>query len=251
MSTTLRNGSRMLALVLLALAPAELAAQLPPPAELMAAYNKAIGGDAAFAKYQAMHATGSFAIPSMGMSAGIDVYSARPNKMLTVSNIPGMGEMRQGFDGEVAWAIDPMRGARVLEGAELAMIKDQAAFDSDLRKPENFKSVETVEKTTMGGQECYKVKLVWNSGRESYDCYSVDNGLLVARMETQESDMGQIEATTLLQDYTDFGGIMLPKKNVVSAMGMEQVITIDNVEFLSPNDSTFELPAEIKALVNK
>jgi len=251
MSAILRNGSRTLTLSLLLLAPSALSAQLPPAAELMAAYNKAIGGEAAFAKYQGMHATGSFAIPSMGMSAGIEVYSARPNRMLTVSSIPGMGEMRQGYDGVTAWAIDPMRGARVLEGAELAMIKDQSAFDSDLRRPEKFKSAETVEKTTLGGKECYKVKLVWNSGRESFDCYSAADGLLVARIENQESDMGQIEATTLLQDYTDFGGIKLPKKNVVSAMGMEQVITIDTVEFITPDDARFELPAEIKALIKK
>jgi hypothetical protein len=251
MSAMLRTGSRILATISLLLAPAAASAQLPAAADLMAAYNKAIGGEAAFAKYQGMHAVGSFAIPSMGMTAGIEVYSARPNKMLTVSNIPGMGEMRQGFDGTTAWAIDPMRGARILEGAELTMVKDRAAFDSDLRKLSDFKSAETVEKTTLGGQECYKVKLVWNSGRESFDCYSAADGMLVARIETQESDMGAIEAVTLLQEYTDFGGIKLPKKNVVTAMGMEQVISIDKVEFITPEDARFEPPAEIKALIKK
>ena len=247
MSAILRSG-RLLAGALLLLAPAAASAQLPAAADLMAAYNKAIGGEAAFAKYQGMHVTGSFAIPSMGMSAGMEVYSARPNKMLTVSSIPGMGEMRQGFDGETAWGIDPMRGARILQGPELAMIQDQAGFDADLRVMSKFKSAETVEKTTLGGQECYKVKLVWLSGRESYDCYSAANGLLVARIENQESDMGRIEATTLLQDYTDFGGIMIPKKSVVTAMGMEQVLTIEKVEFDAVDAAKFELPAEIKAL---
>jgi len=247
MSAILRSG-RLLAGALLLLAPAAASAQLPAAADLMAAYNKAIGGEAAFAKYQGMHVTGSFAIPSMGMSAGMEVYSARPNKMLTVSSIPGMGEMRQGFDGETAWGIDPMRGARILQGPELAMIQDQAGFDADLRVMSKFKSAETVEKTTLGGQECYKVKLVWLSGRESFDCYSAANGLLVARIENQESDMGRIEATTLLQDYTDFGGIMIPKKSVVTAMGMEQVLTIEKVEFDTVDAAKFELPAEIKAL---
>ena len=247
MSAILRSG-RLLAGALLLLAPAAASAQLPAAADLMAAYNKAIGGEAAFAKYQGIHVTGSFAIPSMGMSAGMEVYSARPNKMLTVSSIPGMGEMRQGFDGETAWGIDPMRGARILQGPELAMIQDQAGFDADLRVMSKFKSAETVEKTTLGGQECYKVKLVWLSGRESFDCYSAANGLLVARIENQESDMGRIEATTLLQDYTDFGGIMIPKKSVVTAMGMEQVLTIEKVEFDTVDAAKFELPAEIKAL---
>lgn len=247
MSALRRTGTRLLALALL-LAPAAASAQLPAAADLMAAYNKAIGGQAAFAKHQSMHMTGNFAIPSMGMSAGMDVYSARPNKMLTVTNIPGMGEMRQGFDGETVWGIDPMRGARILEGAEANMIKDQADFESDIRDIAKFKSAETVEKTTLGGQECYKVKLVWNSGRESFDCYSPANGLLVARIETQESDMGKIEATTILQDWTDFGGIMIPKKSTVSAMGMEQVLSVEKIEFDAVDPALFQLPAEIKAL---
>jgi hypothetical protein len=79
MSAILRSG-RLLAGALLLLAPAATSAQLPAAADLMAAYNKAIGGEAAFAKYQGMHVTGSFAIPSMGMSAGLEVYSARPNR---------------------------------------------------------------------------------------------------------------------------------------------------------------------------
>lgn len=247
MSATRRTGTRLLALALL-LAPAAVSAQLPAAADLMAAYNKAIGGEAAFAKHQAMHMTGSFAIASMGMSAGMEVFSARPNKMFTITNIPGLGEMRQGYDGETAWGIDPMRGARILEGPELAMIKDQAGFDSDLRVMSRFKSAETVEKATFGGQECYKVKLVWLSGRESFDCYGTANGLLVARIESQESDMGKIEAVTLLQDYTDFGGILVAKKTVVTAMGMEQVLSIDKIEFDAVDPAKFELPAEIKAL---
>jgi hypothetical protein len=251
MFAMLRTGSRILAALSLLLAPAVASAQLPAAAELFAAYNKAIGGEAAFARHQGMHAVGSFSIPSMGMTAGIETYSARPNKMLIVTNIPGMGEMRQGYDGTTAWAIDPMRGARILEGAELTMLKDRSAFDADLRKLSDYKSAETVEKTTMGGQECYKVKLVWNSGRESFDCYSTANGLLVARIENQESDMGRIEAVTLLQDYTDFDGLKLPKKNVVQAMGMEQVITIDKVEFTAQEDTRFDPPAEIKALIKK
>jgi hypothetical protein len=33
-------------------------------------------------------------------------------------------------------------------------------------------------------------------------------------------------------------------------MGQEQVMVIENVEFPAPDDSVFELPPEIQALVN-
>ena len=32
----------------------------------------------------------------------------------------------------------------------------------------------------MNEQECWKVKVVWKSGRETRDCYSTASGLLIA-----------------------------------------------------------------------
>jgi hypothetical protein len=250
MATTKRTGIGLLAALLL-LSPSGVAAQLPSPAELMAAHNQAIGGEAAFAQHQALHTTGTFAIPVAGITGGLETYRVRPNTTLTISVMPGMGELRGGFNGEVGWGIDPMNGARLLGGTELELVRDQARFDGDLRQPENFKSVETVEKTTVGGQECYKVRLVWRSGRETFDCYSVTNRLLIARIESHEGDQGRVEALTLLQDYTDFGGIKLPKRSVTAVLDMEQVITIEKVDFAPPDPARLELPPEIKALIRK
>ena len=250
-SDMLRAGSRrVLTAAALLCAPAALQAQaLPAAADLMAAYTQAVGGEAAWSKLQGMHTTGSYTVPAMGMSAEFNVWNARPAMMLLIINIPGMGEMRQGYDGTTAWAVDPMQGARVLSGSELTATQDQAGFDSSLRLIKNFKSAETVEKTTLGGHECYKVKLVWKSGRETYDCYSTADGMLVAQVAVQESPMGTVEATTTLSEYKAFGDIKLPTKSNISMMGMEQVLTITGVEFTAVEESRFQLPPEVKALV--
>ena len=34
--------------------------------------------------------------------------------------------------------------------------------------------METVEKTELGGQPCYRVKIVWTSGREAFECFSAE-----------------------------------------------------------------------------
>ena len=249
---TLRTGMRRVATAAaLVLVPAALGAQeLPAAADLMAAYNKAIGGEAAFAKLQGMHSTGTYAIPGMGLSGDLEIHSARPNKMLVRINMPGMGEIRQGYDGETAWATNPMQGPRIITGAELTQLSDEAGFDSALRRMERFESAETIEKTEMGGQACYKVRLVWKSGRESWDCYSVETGLLVGGVAKAESPMGVVEATSLMQEYKQFGDLMVPTRTVIQTMGMEQILTITSVEFVEPAAEVFELPAEIKALKN-
>jgi hypothetical protein len=252
MYATLRAGSRVLAAAALLITPTALDAQaLPPAAEILAAYTKAVGGADAWSKIQGMQASGTYAVPSMGMSAEFATWAARPNRMLMVINIPGMGEMRQGYDGTTAWAIDPMQGARVLDAGELKATMDQADFDSGMRLMSSYTSAETVEKTTMGGQECYKVKLVTKSGRETYDCFSTKDGLLVGSSSMQESPMGSVEAVTIVSDWKDFGGFKMPTKSQISAMGMEQVLVINNVEYVTVDAAKFELPAEIKALVKK
>ncbi|HSJ14438.1 MAG TPA: hypothetical protein VK939_08480 [Longimicrobiales bacterium] len=251
-NATLRAGTRRLAIAAaLVLAPAVLPAQeLPAAADVMAKYNQAIGGEAAFAKLPGMHSTGTYAIPAMGLTGELEVFTARPNLNLVRINVAGMGEITQGYDGETAWATNPMQGPRIITGEELKQITDEAHFDSALRLIDKFQSAETVEQTEMAGQACYRVRLVWPSGRESFECYSVDTGLIVGSTAKAESEMGTVEATSLVQEYREFDGITVPTKTVIQIMGMEQVLTITAIEFVAPPATTFELPADIRALKN-
>ena len=127
---------------------------------------------------------------------------------------------------------------------------EQADPSASLRQPENFTSATTVALTEHGGQPCYKVELVWKSGRESWDCYAVDTGLMVATGGKQESPMGTVEAVTLLSDYKDFSGVKMPTRTVQEMMGQQQVFTINSIEFDAVEDpALFALPAAIQTLV--
>lgn len=227
------------------------AQQLPAASDLVAKYRTAIGGEEAFAKHQSMTMTGSFSMPAAGITAPFSAWSARPNHAAMLVSIPGFGDIRQGYNGEVAWSLNPMEGPRVLEGAELHQVVDDSDFDSSLRPMAKIASMETVELTKMGGQDCYKVKITWKSERVSHDCYSPETGLLVASVATQESNMGATEAVTLYSDYKSFGGMTLPTRMIIQVMGMEQVLSVSDVSFDSVPEGTFKLPAEIQGLVKK
>jgi hypothetical protein len=242
----------LLALLTLSLLPAAAGAQaLPPARELVDRYIELIGGRAAILERTSTHMTGTFAMPAMGLTGDLEVYSADPGRTVTTVNISGLGEIRSGFDGEVGWAVDPMVGPRVMEGGELAQAKDEAAPEATLRDPKLVESLETVEKTSMNGQDCYRVRIQWKSGRESFDCYSVETGLIVAIQQKSESPMGTIDVTVNMNEYKDFDGIKLPTRIVQQMMGAEQVMTITTVDFGAVDPAVFELPAEIKALVAK
>jgi hypothetical protein len=250
--TVLRRASRRgfiaAAGLMLASAGTAAAQDLPSADAIVERYREAIGA-AAYAQKQSMHTVGEFSLPAMGLTASIESFAARPNRSAAIVPIPGFGEFRRGHTGEHPWSVDPMEGARVLQGAEAQEANDEGYFDAMLRPAALVESMTTVERTTIAGRDCYKVKVVWKSGRENTDCYSPESGLLVASVRTQQSSMGEVEAVQLYDDYKAFSGVTLPTRMTVQIMGNEQVITVRDVTFDDVPDSAFTPPAEIRALI--
>ena len=160
-----------------------------------------------------------------------------------------MGKIEAGYDGTTAWSVDPMQGARVLAGAELAQIRDEADRRGSIRSPEMFTSLETVSDTTMNSERCFMVKLVWKSGRESFDCYSAATGLLVASKSVQKTAMGDIPVVTFFNDYKKFGSVNVATKTTQEAMGQQQVLTVNSVEFGNGTGVSIAPPAAVQSLI--
>ncbi len=234
----------------LMIVPGALRAQagLPPAEELVSRYVQAIGGANAFMKHKSMSMSLSWEMPAMGLQAEMSVKQMQPNLVSTRVAIPGMGEILSGYNGKVAWSLDPMQGARLLDGAELQQTMDQAQWGYAVRSSELIKEMETVERTTMGDTDCYKVRVVWKSGRESHDCYAVDTGLIVGTVIEQESQMGTITAETLMSEYKEFGGVKMATRMSANLMGQPMLIRLNDIEFGTATESDFELPPQIKAL---
>lgn len=231
-------------------APVLLGAQeLPEARDLMNRYVEAIGGrDAVLAGFTA-RAVGEYTVPGVGVSGDFELVTAAPNKMLLTIDIPGMGTVRSGFDGTIGWSVDPFQGARVLAGDELTQTSDQSNALYAVRDPSLFTSVETVEQTEISGAPCYRVRLTWQSGRESFDCYDVETGLLVATEATSASPMASGKVTTTMEDYREVGEMRMPMRIVTEVMGAQQIITFSEVEFDGIDPSIFEPPAQIRSLV--
>ena len=226
------------------------ATALPPAATLLSKFAAAVGGPA-YLSAKVIVSKGALSMPAAGLNATFQMTQLAPNQMQMVTTIPGMGEVQVGFDGTNAWAMDPMQGPRVLAGAELDQMKDEADRRSSLRSPELFTSTQTVADTTMNNERCYLVKLNWKSGRESFDCYSAASGLLIASKSTQKTAMGEIPVVSLLSDYKKFGNITVPTKTVQDLMGQQQIITITSVEFGDGAGVVITPPAAVAPLIKK
>lgn len=239
------------AVLVLAMAGPAAAQDLPDARRLVDRYVELIGGRDAVLGRAFVRSTGTFQLPAMGISGELEIYQAQPGRNAVRVSIPGLGEIRSGFNGEVGWSLDPLQGPRVMQGRELEQTREEASFGSAIRDASLVESMETVERAEMNGEACWRVRLRWRSGRETFDCYSVESGLLVASTTTQESPMGSMQVTSLLGNYREFGGVRLPTRLRQQMMGQEQVLEIREVEFPPLDESVFELPPEIRALVGR
>jgi hypothetical protein len=248
MSPILRATALVGAVVLTGAARAD-AQTLPPADQLIARHVQAIGGREAVLRPVPSRTAGSFEIPAAGLSGTLEVIALPPVRNHTRVEIPGLGTIRSGYDGTVAWSVDPMMGARVFAGAELEAAAENANPLAAVRDPSVFPTRETVERTEMGGEACYRVRLVSVSGRESFDCYHVDTGLLVGTVSTQQSPMGSTRVSTFLSEYREFGGVRMPSRITQDMGGMQQIISITAVTYEGVTDADVALPADIHALL--
>lgn len=222
---------------------------LPPARTIIERHVTEMGGRAAVLAHSSMRMTGTISFPGAGISGSLEAFAAKPDKALVKMNIGGIGEAAEGFDGTVAWSLSPMTGPMLSQGKELEQKKFDADFYGELRQADRYASVTTVEKTTWEARPSYKVKLVRHDGGEEFEYYDVESGFRTGREFTRETMMGQVKIQQISADYKKFGDLMHPATTKVSAMNIQQVITIVSVEYDKVDPAVFELPAAIKTLV--
>ncbi len=239
---------------LFAVAPGQPAAAqaspgLPAGRAIIDRFVEAIGGADTLRKYRSQRAVGTFEVPGPGISGQIEVLSAAPNLMRQRLVVPGLGTVESGYDGTIGWLDDPTIGPMVLDGKALAQMKVDADFYAALHGDDLYRTIETVERTTFEGTDSYKLRLVTAAGDEQFEYFSVETGLLVGGQSVRALPVGEFPTTTVMTEYKTYGGLRLATRWVQRSMGVEQTITISNVEFDGVDPAVFALPDRIKALV--
>ena len=247
----MRVGRALTAIALLpALSQSVQAQGLPVAKDLIAKWAKETNAEA-WKAHKSSRMKAAFDLPAMGMSATMEVVNIYPGITASKIDLPGMGELRQGFDGTVAWSVNPMQGPSILSGAPLEAAKEDNDPSNYSRISPAIVSSETMEKTTLGGQECYKVKHTWKSGKASFVCFGVADGMITWSQAKAVTAMGEVETTTTFAAYKDWGGVKRATTTTIDQMGQQIVITVQGYEWDNVDPKEVELPAEIKALTEK
>jgi hypothetical protein len=239
--------------LLYALAGALASAQGLPKAEtLLDRYIEATGGKAAYQKHTHQKMTGTLLVPDVGITGSLTRYASAPDKEYSVLQLGQLGQAESGFNEGVAWEKNLITGPRVKRGDEKALAEREARFNAQIDWRKVFPKVETIGSEAVNGEDCYKILATPPSGKPETQFYSKKSGLLVKTIATAVSPMGEIPVEVEVSDYKNFDGVLIATRSK-SKMGPQHLdITITDINFDQPVPTeVFDLPGEIKALVDK
>jgi hypothetical protein len=227
-----------------------LHAQTPTIDDVLARYITAMGGRDAVLARPASRMAGRISVPAMGLEGTLEVVVATPGDMVQRMYIPGMGESLSGLTGGRAWSLDPMQGARLIEGIEAEQLRHAADPTVALRDAAHFAERKVIGTGEYNDAPCVEVQFVLHSGRQMIDCFSTDTGLLVGTKTTIDSPMGSMDVVVRITDYGTFDGITLPTGFVQTMMGIEQRIIVESVEFGAVDAADVAPPNAIRTLLD-
>lgn len=189
--------------------------------------------------------SGTFDMPSMGLSGTTTMYQKDPNKTRMDAEFMGM-VYTQAFDGETGWMINPETGGvEPLSEKALEYAKREALGDEALLHPEKcgityaYKGKETIE-----GKECFILEATYSDGYKS-TVYVDSKTYLTHKIKGLSLDMMEVEVDTetVMSDYKKVDGAMIPQTIVIIQNGEEfMTITLTEVSFNTGlEDSLFKM----------
>lgn len=231
---------------------APAAGDTPTAAAVLERSSAAIGGTDTWNKIKSMEVKGQIEMPGQGIKGPMQSFVAMPNKMVTIINFTGIGEIKTGFDGTVGWSADPISGPRLLTGGELEMMVREADLMKDADPAKRWDKVEFVGEGEFGGFSCWKLTATKGAAQSTL-WFEKETGLQRGLETVVDSQLGKVPVSTVLKEYREFEGpfgkLKLPVRTEASQMGQKMVTTVESVTFDAVDEKAFELPTPIKALL--
>lgn len=232
-------------------APEGAAATLPSAESLLVKAVEASGGAEAVRGVRSFHSEGEISIVGQAIRGKMSLWW-KDGDFYTVQEIPGIGVLQAGKQGDTLWSQDPITGLRQLEGIEAEQHRWAASFLLPADWKTYFTSAETLgERTLAEGQTVYDVELKSASGARMQLSFDTTSGLPLEQKFEQVSVLGNAPLVTRLEDYRDVDGLKIPFKQVTKtsvAQAVQQTHTLElDVEV---DTSKFAIPSRGEDVVD-
>ena len=213
------------------------AANQPSGESILARSLAKSGGAQAFARVKSAIMTGTVEMVGHNLSGPVAVYQ-QGEKTYTSIELPGIGKVEEGFDGETAWEVNALTGARIKEGEE----KSATVRASKLGLLNSWRD-DYKEATA------WKVQMLPKEGKPEIFYFDKTTSLLVRMTQTIASALGEIPVDALLGDYRTVGGVLVPFSMTQKAMSQVMTMHFDKVEWNPAIPAgRFDLPEAVRIL---
>ncbi|MFN8059774.1 MAG: hypothetical protein U0Q12_11495 [Vicinamibacterales bacterium] len=213
--------------------------------EIVARNLQAKGGADVLRAVTGLRMTGTMV--ASGDTVPLTIVMKRPNLLRQEMTVQG-DRLIQAFDGERAWTVNPLIGARqprVVGGPQAQAFKDQADFDGPLL---NYKDrgIEIVleGQETYEGRPVHRLRVTRKIGPAQRIDVDVDTGLEVRSVMELDRDGNKLVVENLMSDYRTVAGIQFPHRLRTLVNGQPQTeLRIKTIEVSPPiDDELFRRP---------
>lgn len=183
--------------------------KLPPLQKVLDRFIEASGGAETIKSLKSLALKGDVTSPMFG-SAKWQMLAKAPNKRLMITSMEGMGDMKEGFDGKVAWTSSPFTGLVVKEGAEAEKAARDADFYRDLHMTQTYPGLHLVRADKVGDEPVWVAEAAPVGGMVERFFFSQKSGYIIQHESVPAGSQQGARTVTRFSDFRRIDGQVIP-----------------------------------------
>jgi photosynthetic reaction center cytochrome c subunit len=216
--------------------------QLPSVAQVLEAYQKAIGGADAIQKLTTRSARETVT-NFQGQTSHLELVQKAPDLTSSIMTLPNGQKRMQVYDGKNGWNKND-RGVSEIDGPDLAGLRANSRFDRDLAPTADLPNARVTGIETIDGHECYVIRGQHPDKNFSERLYfDKDSGLLLRRVSARRTLFGPLADSSDYSDYKEVQGVKVAFTVKRTTPETSFTRKIDSIDFNKPvGDEGFAKP---------
>ncbi|MEX1033182.1 MAG: hypothetical protein WDZ30_07460 [Cellvibrionaceae bacterium] len=209
--------------------------------DLFDQFVEAAYGSDGMSAHSSITMSGTLIIDDFGLEGPVKTKQMAPDYFLADTEVMGMN-ITQGCKADLCWDQQPGQSAQRVQGPPLAILSQQADFFQWENMDKYYDSLEVVVPAEDDASRYHKVRAVRANGDEDFYYFSKETGLLAGSELMIHSPQGSMRITSRLNNYREFGSMLVPTETVQETPMATIKIVVDEVSFAPLSESDFPVP---------
>jgi zinc protease len=195
-------------------------------------FVKALGGEKALRRHRSLYVRRKVTSTKMGIEGSEERWMTADGRLLSVTVLPGIGEIRAGSSGNgQRWSQDPINGLRMVKGVEAEQARLDSSWNAELQLKKLYPKRKLVPPpagaSTADGKKDGKnmecLEMAPAKVAPVIMCFDRRSHLRVYQEGRQSSPQGELPYSVHWSDWREVEGVMFPHLEEMTAgpMGID------------------------------